>query len=520
MDFTIWGGLYRDAWLIETSNVMVDMEDYGSSGLYLSGTKNENSNNWNFNVSSKIVNASGQDVTVEAEIILRYPKRADMTWMDNSYDLSGTAAFAIGSEENPLRFDPDDMYETFETDAEYIVEKRTIPLTIKANEAASISEDINVVNPKLWNGVYSPYRYIAEINIKVNNVVVDNVKEFYGFRYFEVNEKGFFLNGEKYQLNGANKHQDFGGVDENGDMIGYATTDREKYVDLCIAYEMGTTYLRLVHYPHDKAIFDMCDAYGIVASGELALGGTIGRSTTADTNDPVTVEFFENVKLQLTELVKQLHNNPSVIVWGLQNEMISKYYDTMVYYMRELNELAHDLDGNHRYTTQAICDENTLGWETDLICWNTYPNWYFNFSYMEKITELYDDLLNDPRYTNYLGLGISEYGAGANVLHHSEVLERPSTGGQWHPEEWSNYVHEDALLALENIDYLWENSPWQLFDSVSAGRNEGDLPGINDKGLVNYERTIKKDVFYLYKANYSDFPFVYIAEKRNNPRMI
>ena len=314
-------GLYRDAWLIETSGVMVDMEDYGSSGLYLSGTKNESSDNWNLNVSSKIVNTTDQDVTAEAEIILRYPKRSDMTWMDATYDLSGTAAFAIGSEENPLRFDPDDMYETFDTDAEYIVEKRSIPLTIKANEAASIEEDINVVNPKLWNGVYSPYRYIAEINVKVNGEVVDNVSEFYGFRYFEVNEKGFFLNGEKYQLNGVNKHQDFAVVDENGEEIGYPTTDREKYVDLCIAYEMGTTYIRTAHYPQDKSFFDMCDAYGIACSAEVSLQGDIGRSTTADLNDPVTVEFFDNVLLQITEMVKQLHNNPSVIIWGLQNEV-------------------------------------------------------------------------------------------------------------------------------------------------------------------------------------------------------
>ena len=520
MDFSIWGGLYRDSWLIETSDVTVDLSDFGASGYYLSAIKNENSNDWNFNVSSKIVNMKNAPVNAEAEIVLRYPKRSDMTWMDVSYDLSGTVAYAIGSDENPMLFDPDSMYESFESEEEYILERRILPLTIDANGYAVIDEDFAVLNPKLWNGVYSPYRYVSEMTVRVDGKVVDDIKDFFGFRQYKVDKTGSYLNGKKYAMKGANKHQCFGGLNSEGKKIGYATTDREKYVDLCIAYELGATYLRLVHYPHDKAMFDLCDAYGMSASAELALGGAIGGKTTYDINDPVTVEFFDNMKLQLTELVKQLHNNPSVLVWGILNEMNERYYDTMKYYMEELNDLAHSLDRNKRYTTHTVCAQGQVGWKTDLIAWNTYPLWYFNFRYGEFAAEIYNDLQNDPRYENYLGIAVTEYGAGANPLHHSEVLERPATAEQWHPEEYANYVHEEALIDLQTIDYLWENSPWQLTDSVTAGRNEGALPCINDKGLVNYERTIKKDDYYLYKANYSEVPFVYIAERRNTPRKL
>lgn len=522
MDFTVWGGLYRDAWLVEASAVGVDLSDHGSSGLYVTATKDDPSDNadkaWALNVKAKITNASDAAASGSAVITLRYPKESDLHWIDPQSDYAGTAAIPAGAEGNPLLFDRSAMFETFATEEEFILQTVTVPLEIAAGDSVSLDEDFSVQDPKLWDGVRSPYRYVAEVRVVMGGETVDHVKEMVGFRYTEVNERGFFLNGRLYPLNGVGTHQDFGGSNAGGEIFGYATTAREKEIDFSLAYEMGVNYLRLAHYPYDRYVYELCDAYGIVVWTEVALGGSIGGSTTYGLDDPVTVQFFENVKLQLEELIKQQYNSPCIVMWGLQNEVNARYYDVMAHYMQEMHDLVRALDGYGRYTTQAVCVDGQVGWKSDLIAWNFYPLWYTDSGYAELVAGIYDDFRSDPRYAQYLGVGISEYGAGANIEHHTDQLVRPETTGQWHPEEWQNYVHEQALLAYAQTDFLWGNSPWNLFDFGSGARDEGDQKGINDKGFITFDRTVKKDVFYLYKANYSQMPFVYLAEKRFDPR--
>ena len=58
-----------------------------------------------------------------------------------------------------------------------------------------------------------------------------------------------------------------------------------------------------------------------------------------------------------------------------------------------------------------------------------------------------------------------------------------------------------------------------MFDFGSDERDEGNNPGINDKGLVTYDRQIKKDAFYFYKAQWNKVdPFVYITSRRYSER--
>jgi len=67
--------------------------------------------------------------------------------------------------------------------------------------------------------------------------------------------------------------------------------------------------------------------------------------------------------------------------------------------------------------------------------------------------------------------------------------------------------------------FLWAKFVWNLFDFASDGRNEGDAPGRNDKGLVTYDRRTKKDAFYFYKANWSSDPVLYITDRRFTQRI-
>ena len=73
-------------------------------------------------------------------------------------------------------------------------------------------------------------------------------------------------------------------------------------------------------------------------------------------------------------------------------------------------------------------------------------------------------------------------------------------------------VHETAWAAMKARPFVWGTFVWNMFDFAVSTRHEGGVPGRNDKGLVTYDRKIKKDAFYFYKANWSDEPVLYITE--------
>ena len=88
---------------------------------------------------------------------------------------------------------------------------------------------------------------------------------------------------------------------------------------------------------------------------------------------------------------------------------------------------------------------------------------------------------------------------------------QPIPATSFHPEEWQNLVHETNWQLMMARPFLWCKLVWNEFDFASDGRNEGDTPGRNDKGLVTYDRLVRKDAFYYYKANWTTNPMVYIT---------
>lgn len=469
-DFSVQGGLYRNAYLIATNDVHVDALNMGSTGLFLT-TTDVSEEAATLTVKAGIVNDGAEAKTVTVKAVLSNPDTFE----------------AIATVENPI-FDVTTMAPGGQ------VGEASAELTIAAGETVTFEEVINVASPRLWNGLEDPYRYVVELTVEENGVIVDQLSDYVGFRYFEMTaDKGLFLNGERYQLHGVSRHQDTYNK-------GYALEAIDHETDLGLIYEIGANAVRLAHYPQDPYFYELCDRYGIVVWAEIPhVGGTL-----------TTAEFAANLEMQTKEMIRQHYNHPSILFWGLQNEIKdAKVVDMMA----NLNQIAKAEDPT-RFTTQAIERQNPPIYDTDVIAYNIYPNWYYEGTVADMMDVAY--ALEDNR-----ALGISEYGAGASLYQHEEnaQLSIGQSRGQWHPEEFQANWHETAIRDIAEREFIWCNFVWNMFDFASDGKAEGGQLGINDKGLVSHNRQTRKDAFYLYKANWNDREdFVHITSKRYDVR--
>jgi beta-galactosidase len=362
-------------------------------------------------------------------------------------------------------------------------------LAMAAGTASNVVQKTSVASPHLWNGLADPYLYRVLVEIVDGPNVIDQVSQPLGFRWFSVDpDKGFFLNGRAYDLHGVNMHQDW--LDK-----GWALSNAERETNFMIIKELGATALRLAHYQHDDYTCQLADQNGIVLWAEVPL---VGGATASDA-------FNINAEQQMAELIRQQRNHPSVVCWGTFNEIGGSAAERVV---SNLVQMAHREDPTRPTTAASNARDNAaINWLPDITAFNKYFGWYIG------ATPDFGPYVNDLHATYPTRcVGISEYGAGASIRHHSEdPVPRPNANNGPHPEEWQNKVHEETWLQMKERPYLWCRLIWNMFNFASDGRNEGDTPGRNDKGLVTYDRQIRKDAFYWYKANWTTNPMVYVT---------
>ncbi len=458
-DFNFYGGIYRDVHLLITEPACISPLDYASPGVRLVQE-----------------NVSSDKAEVRAVV-----------------DLSNSGA-ANGKFQLNLRV----------SDSDTTVKEISKDLTLGSGE--SVQElSFTIDNPHLWNGRKDPFMYKVCVSLLCDGKEVDCVQQPLGLRYFSVDpEKGFFLNGEHLALHGVCRHQD-------RSEIGNALRKQHHEEDAAIMVEMGVNAVRLAHYPQAEYFYELMDKYGIVAWAEIPFVGPGGYSDKGFVDLP---SFKENGREQLIEMIRQHYNHPSICFWGIFNEL-NEIGDNPVSYLRELNELAHNEDTT-RPTTSASCVDAKfdMNFVSDVTAWNKYYGWYGGMP---------EDLgvWLDKTHADYpsLRLAISEYGAGASIYQQQDSLAKPKPNGWWHPENWQTYYHIENWKAISSRPYVWGSFVWNMFDFGIASRTEGDRPGINDKGLVTFDRKVKKDAFYFYKANWNtDEPVLYICGRRNVQR--
>ena len=355
--------------------------------------------------------------------------------------------------------------------------------------ASGEGTDIRLVldHVHLWDGVNSPYLYTAVAALDSG----DEISVRFGVRDFAFDaKKGFSLNGRSYPLRGVSRHQDRKG-------LGNAITRAEHLEDMDLICEMGANTVRLAHYQHDQYFYDLCDERGLVVWAEIPY---ISEHMPAGR---------ENTLSQMKELIVQNFNHPSIVCWGVSNEITISTKDKadMLDNHRVLNDLCHQLDPT-RFTTlacYAMCGPfNRVAHITDVVSWNLYLGWYVPGLFLNDLWIGFFHLVYPKRC-----LGFSEYGCEGMPNLHSE---RPRRGD--HTEEYQTQYHEFMLKCFARHPWMWANHVWNMFDFAADARDQGGEPGMNHKGLVTFDRKTKKDSFYLYKAWWSRDPFVHICSKR------
>lgn len=359
--------------------------------------------------------------------------------------------------------------------------KKTVP-----SENGHAAAEFVIENVRLWNGIEDPYLYEAKAEYGG-----DEIRTGFGCRTIGFDpEKGFLLNGSVYPLRGVSRHQDRKG-------LGNAITIREHREDMEFIREIGANTVRLAHYQHAQEFYDLCDEYGIIAWAEI----------------PYITQHMpngrENTLSQMRELIAQCYNHPSIVCWGLSNEITASgpVSEDLLDNHRALNDLCHAMDKT-RPTTMAhvfmLEQESELIPIADIGSYNLYFGWYLGE--LEQNDTFFDEY--HRKYPNRV-IGFSEYGADANPQYQSAHPEKGD-----YSESYQCVYHEHILKCIEARPYLWATHVWNLFDFAADGRDEGGKHGENQKGLVTFDRKLRKDAFYLYKAYWSKEPFVHLCGRR------
>lgn len=457
-DFNFYGGIYRDVHLLITDETCISPLDYASPGVRL----------------------------IQDSVSHRYAKVRAIVDLSNG---------SSGNQEVELNVRL--------LDGQRVVKEGTKNVNLSGNEVMQQELTFEIDQPHLWNGRQDPFLYQAEVTLFRNGQMVDRVTQPLGLRFYRIDpDKGFFLNGKHLPLQGVCRHQD-------RSEVGNALRPQHHEEDVALMLEMGVNAVRLAHYPQATYFYDLMDKNGIIVWAEIPFVGPGGYNDKGFVDLPA---FRANGKEQLKELIRQHYNHPSICVWGLFNEL-TELGDNPVEYIKELNVLAHQEDTT-RPTTSASNQMGDLNFITDAIAWNRYDGWYGGTP--ADLGRWLDRMHKDhPK----ICIAISEYGAGASIYHQQDSLVKTVPTSWWHPENWQTYYHIENWKTISSRPYVWGSFVWNMFDFGAAHRTEGDRPGINDKGLVTFDRKVRKDAFYFYKANWNrEEPMLYLTGKRNTVR--
>lgn len=351
--------------------------------------------------------------------------------------------------------------------------------------------DIEIDNPNLWQGIEDPYLYTIEVSLINNGVLIDSRSIPTGLRSFYWDEEMFYLNGIRTPLRGVSRHQD-------RETVGNALLKEHHDEDFAIMHELGVNSIRLAHYQQAQYVYDLCDKYGFIIWAEIPYI-TIPSKIDQTGVNPIS---------QMEELVIQNYNHSSIVMWGVQNEitMTGKVYDVEKI-CSNLHDLTKEMDP-YRVTTMAHVSthppKDSMNEITDTVAWNHYFGWYHG-----EYNDFHGWLDNYRELNPTRPLALSEYGVEGLEYYHTDDPQRRD-----YSEEYHALWHEKVYQILDSKPYMWGTYVWNMFAFAADFRDEGGVKGRNNKGLVSFDRKIRKDAFFFYQAAWSKTPMLHLTSKR------
>ncbi|WP_215223125.1 glycoside hydrolase family 2 protein [Echinicola shivajiensis] len=454
--FPIYGGIYRPVSLIITNKVNIKVTDHASPGIF---------------IRQKDISDKQATISVKAKL-------------ENK---------EIASKSVSLRIEVKDA----KGKSIKVIEE---PLAIRPQGVTVGEQEFTVKNPHLWQGVEDPYLYTLTTSLEDGDRVLDAVTQFLGIRSVEIKPgKGVFLNGKAYPMHGVTRHQDRWGY-------GNALSRSQHLEDMLLIKEIGATTIRLAHYQQAEDMYSIADSLGFLIWAEIPFVNTY------------TSEEAANAKQQMTELVRQNSNHPSIYIWGIHNEVYSKTEDEYVAVLsRELNDIAKTNDPDR--PTVAVSGYGEM-WRpanlsTDVQGMNRYYGWYEGK--IDDLEQWVEGL--EEAYPEHIVM-LAEYGADGNMDQGAEKLpgSRNPVNGKFFPENYQTETHIQQWAIIEDHPYITASYLWNMFEFAVPMWNRGGVNARNLKGLVTFDRKRKKDSFYWYKANWNPEPMIHLANSRDNKR--
>jgi beta-galactosidase len=447
--FGIYGGIYRPVQLIVTEKVNIAVTDYASPGIY---------------IQQKEVTAQSATVNIRIKVENKNPSTKDIRLVTTIFEANGK-----------------------------IKAKQETPMKVPPQGRQFFAQDFILKKPHLWQGLEDPYLYKVSTQLISGNQILDEVIQPLGLRRFELRAgDGMYLNGKKTPMYGVCRHQDWW-------QSGSALTNEQHDTDLAIIREIGATTIRFAHYQQSEYIYAQCDSIGFIVWAEIPF---VNRVSTKEA---------DNARQQLTELIRQNYNHPSIYTWGLHNEVYTPY-DYTVALTTELNDLAKSEDPD-RYTV-SVNGHQTVNQASNLNADIQGVNHYFGW-YNGEIGDVEKWIEGMERDFPGYKVIFSEYGAEANVDQQEETVgEFGRYFSQFYPETFATKFHEIQWGIISKHPYLLASYVWNTFDFATPVNTQGGVEARNMKGLVTFDRKIKKDTFYWYKANWSKEPVLYLTQRR------
>ncbi|MDR1172016.1 MAG: beta-galactosidase [Bacteroidales bacterium] len=453
--FGVYGGIYRPVSLIVTEKINIAVTDCASSGVY---------------VSQKDVSGKQAGVNIRVKLENRHHGQQTVILENLISDASGK-----------------------------VVARQQSVVELSPQGRQFFEQNFTIQKPRLWQGLEDPYLYRVTTQLKHNGVLIDEIVQPLGLRHFELKANdGMYLNGKKTPMYGVCRHQDWW-------QSGSALSNEQHDTDLAIIRELGATTVRLAHYQQSEYFYAKCDSIGLIVWAEIPF---VNR---------VSVKEGDNARQQLTELIRQNYNHPSIYVWGLHNEV---YHP--VNYTASLTAELHDLaksEDPYRYTVSVNGygdPGHGVNMNADIQGINRYFGWY-----EKKIQDMEPWITGmEKDYPGYR-IMLAEYGAEANIYRQQETAG--DVGDCCGPtrnynESFATRFHEIQWGYIARHPYLLASYLWNTFDFATPASHQGGIPARNMKGLVTFDRKVKKDPFYWYKANWSKEPVLYITQRRVTER--